>query len=125
MQSSIVRKVQQSIVNVSSMPLGVVRSQVLSYVNVNHVLNSNFFVFSTQFGNSTRSYIRNFWSKKTARPMPGHMHKGKRLDGYNKNLYVSSFVKSKTHQIYKISYTNSPECHVIHVFPSDKGMGRS
>ena len=70
------------------MPLGIVRSQLSSYFNVSQVLGSNFFGFSTHFGNSTRSYIRNFWSKKTARPVPSHMHKGKRLDGFNKNLYI-------------------------------------
>lgn len=40
--------------------------------------------FSTYFGTSVRSYIRNFWAKPTAFPVPGHMHKSKSLDGHNK-----------------------------------------
>jgi len=49
---------------------------------------NNILGFSTLMGNSSRSYIRNFWNKKTAMPVPGHMHKNKRLDGNNKNLYI-------------------------------------
>ena len=40
--------------------------------------------FSTYFRTSVRSYIRNFWAKPTAYPVPGHMHKSKTLDGHNK-----------------------------------------
>lgn len=53
------------------------------------------FGFSTLMGNSTRSYIRNFWNRKTAIPVPGHMHKNKRFDGNNKGLRVSIFRKSQ------------------------------
>jgi len=49
---------------------------------------NNILGFSTSMGNSSRSYIRNFWNKPTAMPVPGHMHKNKRLDGHNKNLYI-------------------------------------
>ena len=46
--------------------------------------------FSTQIGNSSRGYIRDFWKKPTAMPTPGHLHLAKTLDGHNKRLYVSS-----------------------------------
>jgi len=44
--------------------------------------------FSTQIGNSSRGYIRDFWKKPTAMPTPGHLHKSKTLDGHNKRLYI-------------------------------------
>ena len=76
--------------SVTRMPLESIRchlSTVCRAINVSTL--NDLSGFSTQFGNSTRSYIRNFWAKGTALPHPGHRQHGKRLDGYNKNLYVS------------------------------------
>jgi len=71
------------------MSLGRISYQISNYFTAGRVsaLN-NLFGYSTQVGNSTRSYVRNFWEKGTAMPVRGHLHKGKRLDGYNKNLYI-------------------------------------
>jgi len=72
------------------MPLGNLSNQISHYFKPSQVSAlGNLLGYSTQIGNSTRSYIRNFWEKGTAKPYPGHMHHGKRLNGYNKNLYVS------------------------------------
>ena len=71
------------------MPLGNVSRLLSNYLNSGSVSSlNNFPGFSTLTGNSSRSYIRNFWNKPTAMPAPGHMHQNKRLDGNNKNLYV-------------------------------------
>ena len=71
------------------MPLGNVSRLLSNYLNSGSVSSlNNFLGFSTLTGNSSRSYIRNFWNKPTAMPVPGHMHQNKRLDGNNKNLYV-------------------------------------
>jgi len=71
------------------MPLGNVSRLLSNYLNSGSVSSlNNFLGFSTLTGNSSRSYIRNFWNKPTAMPAPGHMHQNKRLDGNNKNLYI-------------------------------------
>ena len=85
------RNERQLLLRLSRMQLGNVTrlSNYLNPVGVSSL--NNILGFSTLMGNSSRSYIRNFWNKKTAMPVPGHMHKNKRLDGNNKNLYVSIF----------------------------------
>ena len=73
----------------SRMQLGNVTRCLSNYLNPVGVSSlNNILGFSTSMGNSSRSYIRNFWNKPTAMPVPGHMHQNKRLDGNNKNLYV-------------------------------------
>jgi len=71
------------------MPIANASSKISGYLKPIGVSSlNNFWGFSTFIGNSSRSYIRNFWNQKTAMPVPGHMHKHKRLDSHNKNLYI-------------------------------------
>ena len=90
MQGCCKRILTVSCVGIANMPLGNLSNQISHYFKPSQVSAlGNLLGYSTQIGNSTRSYIRNFWEKGTAKPYPGHMHHGKRLNGYNKNLYVS------------------------------------
>lgn len=74
---------------IANMPLGNLSNQISQYFKPSHVSAvGNLLGYSTEIGNSTRSYIRNFWEKGTAKPVAGHLHHGKKLDGYNKNLYI-------------------------------------
>ena len=116
------------------MSLGRLSYQISNYFTAGRVSAlSNLPGYSTQVGNSTRSYVRNFWEKGTAMPARGHMHKGKRLDGYNKNLYVS--YKSLGfrwggHEIGATAYNSRIQVslinlHIIIIFLLDKTMGRA
>ena len=86
------RNERELLYRLSRMQFGNVTRCLSNYLNPVGVSSlNNILGFSTSMGNSSRSYIRNFWNKPTAMPVPGHMHKNKRLDGHNKNLYVSIF----------------------------------
>ena len=107
------------------MPIANASSKISGYLKPIGVSSlNNFWGFSTFIGNSSRSYIRNFWNQKTAMPVPGHMHKHKRLDSHNKNLYVSLKTEeiicgSLPEKIVKGIVYNNLKCFIL-----DQTLGR-